>query len=116
MSPVIDLSIRQLRAYNAGDLAAFCACFHEQVRVLDEAGTLTCGGLAAFRQRYADLWASFTEVRAEVIARVSLGRTVVELENYQRRSTQSGQLESGQVLIRYTEQDGQFAIVQCFRP
>ena len=50
-SLVAELSDRQLAAYNAADLEAFCACYHQHVRVLDEDGNATCEGMDSFRAR-----------------------------------------------------------------
>ena len=107
-----ELSDRQLAAYNAADLEAFCACYHQHVRVLDEDGNATCEGMEAFRARYSALFGSCSEVRAAIRQRIALGRSVVELEVYQRRPHDSGLLEEGEVIVRYTERDGLIAIAQ----
>jgi len=107
-----ELSDRQLAAYNAADLEAFCACYHQHVRVLDEDGNATCEGMDSFRARYAALFGSCSEVRAAIRQRIALGRSVVELEVYQRRPHASGLLEEGEVIVRYTERDGLIAIAQ----
>lgn len=113
---VAELSDRQLAAYNAADLEAFCTCYHPQVRVLDEDGNATCEGIEAFRARYAALFGSCSELRAEIHQRIALGRSVVELEIYQRRPLASGLLEEGRVIVRYTERDGLIATAQFIRP
>lgn len=114
-SRVSELSDRQLAAYNVADLEAFCACYHPQVRVLDEDGNATCEGMEAFRARYAALFGSCSEVRAAIRQRIALGRSVVELEAYQRRPKASGLLEDGEVIVRYTERDGLIAIAQFIK-
>lgn len=113
---VAALANRQLSAYNAADLDAFCACFHPAVRVLDEHGAVTCEGLAAFRERYDSLFSSCGEIHATINQRITLGRTVVELECYQRRSNATGITEHGEVIGRYTERDGLIATAQFIKP
>ena len=110
-----ELSDRQLAAYNAADLEAFCACYHQHVRVLDEDGNVTCEGMEAFRVRYATFFGSCSEVRAAIRQRIALGRSVVELEVYQRRPHASDLLEEGEVIVRYTERDGLIAIAQFIK-
>ncbi|MBM4292144.1 MAG: hypothetical protein FJ138_12440, partial [Deltaproteobacteria bacterium] len=46
------LAAEQLRAYNAADLDAFCACYAPDVEVLDEGGARVLVGIGAFRERY----------------------------------------------------------------
>lgn len=113
---VVELSNRQLAAYNSADIDAFCACYHPEVVVMDADGSVTCRGLEAFRQRYQKLFADCQQVRAEIVARMTLGTTVVELEHYQRQLPGSDSLERGQVLVRYTERDGLIAQAQFIRP
>ncbi len=51
-SPVVQLAIDQLAAYNAADLDAFCRCYHPEVVALDAEGAVTIQGIEAFRERY----------------------------------------------------------------
>ena len=51
-STVEHLAQSQLLAYNQSDLDAFCACYHDQVRVRDQQGHCVAEGIDAFRQRY----------------------------------------------------------------
>ena len=53
---VLELSDAQLVAYNRQNIEAFCACFAEDVRVLDERGSETLSGMSAFRERYGALF------------------------------------------------------------
>ena len=43
---------RQVEAFNAHDLEAFCACYSEDVLVIDGDGNEMLRGMAAFRERY----------------------------------------------------------------
>ena len=115
-SEIHDLATRQLAAYNASDLEAFCECFHEQVTVQDETGAVTLQGKSAFRMRYAALFSAFREVRATVSARLSLGPHVVEHEAWSRMNPESSERESGLVIVRYTAAEGRIRWVQFLRP
>lgn len=80
MSEAEILAQRQLDAYNAHDLEAFAACYHEDVVVR----SLTTGeelfrGLHALRERYRAMFAEGT-VHAELVGRMACGRVVVDHE------------------------------------
>lgn len=114
-SPVAELAARQLEAYNRADLEAFCACYHEKVRVLDEHGEARTEGLQAFREGYGAMFAKFREIHAEVDERLVLGPHCVDLERWSRLDPESGVRSEGVVLVRYTERDGKLAIVEFLR-
>ena len=109
---VIELSRRQLDAYNRGDLDSFCACYHASIRVLEPDGTVRVDGMDAFRARYAKLFDDHDEVRATVSERMALGPHVVEREQWSRRARASGEVTAGEVLVRYTEGDGLIAVAE----
>ena len=109
---ILRLSREQLDAYNRADLDAFCACYHPEVAVLEEDGTVRSRGMEAFRERYAGLFGRFEAVRAEVTERLLLGRHVVERERWSRRDRQTGEVSAGEVIVRYTERDGRIAIAE----
>jgi hypothetical protein len=109
---VVELSRRQLDAYNRGDLEAFCACYHDAVRVLEPDGTVRLEGKASFRARYAALFRDYEDVRATVAERMALGDHVVEREPWSRRERLTGEVTSGEVLVRYTERDGTIALAE----
>ena len=113
---VVALARRQLEAYNAADLDAFCACYHPDVRVLEADGTVRTQGMDAFRARYAGLFADYRDVRAEVDARLTLGPHVVEHETWMRTHRGTGVRSSGEVLVRYTARDGTIALVAFLVP
>ena len=110
---VLQLSRAQLDAYNRADLEAFCACYHPAVRVIDFDGTVRSEGMEAFRTRYAGLFADYAEVHAAVDSRMLLGPHVVERERWSRRHRVTGEVTSGEVVVRYTERDGRIAVA-CF--
>jgi hypothetical protein len=81
---IASLSRRQLAAYNAQDIDAFCACFHRDVCVLDPEGNRTLQGHEAFRSRYLAMFTAHTDVFAEVTQRIVLGAHIVEFERWSR--------------------------------
>ncbi len=112
---VVALADAQLRAYNARDLDAFCACYAEDVVVLDADGQVTLRGMAAFRQRYQALFSGHAQVEAHILGRVTLSPHLVELERWHRRKTPDAPTETGLVLVRYTERQGRIAVVAFLR-
>lgn len=72
---------RQLDAYNARDLAAFTACYAEDVRVYrPPASEPVLGGRAALSAHYAASRFNRPALHAELLNRMVLGRTVVDHE------------------------------------
>ncbi|MCK6440642.1 MAG: nuclear transport factor 2 family protein [Planctomycetes bacterium] len=112
---VIQLSDEQLAAYNAADTGRFCACYHENVKVLDMEGNVTLSGIAAFRDRYGKLFTEWKDVRADIVGRLHLANHSVELEIWRRTNPQTGETLTGQIIVRYTEMDGKLAIVQFLK-
>ena len=113
---IVRLSRAQLEAYNRADLDAFCACYAEDVTVLEPDGNVRLRGMADFRERYAGLFRDFVGVEAHVDARLVLGPHVVEHERWSRTEAATGRTTSGEVLVRYTERDGRIAIAEFLAP
>lgn len=113
---IAELSRRQLAAYNAQDIDAFCACFHRDVCVLDAEGNRTLQGHEAFRSRYLAMFTAHTDVFAEVTQRIVLGAHVVEFERWSRVERATGIRHEGAVIVRYTERDGLIRWVEFLRP
>ena len=111
---VAELAARQLDAYNRADLDAFCDCYHQEVVVLDEEGTVTIRGIDSFRLRYADKFAA-GGFGATVSERIALGRHCVDLEHYWFFDA-SGARQEGSVLVRYTLADARIVRVQFLSP
>lgn len=109
------LAAAQLVAYNARDLDAFCACYADDVRVLDAEGACTLAGIAAFRERYGALFRDHPDLGASVDVRVVLEPHCVDRERWWRTDPATGAAMGGEVLVRYTARDGRIAVAQFFR-
>ena len=70
----------QLDAYNAHDLDAFCACFHEEITAeLLVSGETMISGMPAFRRFYAERFAN-PALKAVLKHRITLGAVVIDHE------------------------------------
>jgi len=110
MSVITDLADRQLAAYNAADLDAFCACYHPHVQMFD-GEELDCEGRDAFRARYADLFAA-GGFGATVPSRLDHGGHCVDEEHWWRVDSETGERRTGILLVRYREREGLIGVVQ----
>jgi hypothetical protein len=81
-----DAIERQLIAYNARDVDGFVACYAEDVVIEDAEGTVLMSGREAMRERYARAFASFPNVRAEIVSRIRIGSYVIDEERLIGRS------------------------------
>lgn len=109
------LAQRQLDAYNVADLDVFSACYADDVIVLDAEGAPTMSGRAELRERYAQLFARFRDVRADLIVRVTCGSHAIDHERWSRVDRETGEASAGEILARYTVRDGLIAVVQFWR-
>lgn len=74
------LANRQLVAYNARDLDAFCALFSDDVVVYDlPGGAITLEGMEAFRASYAGRFSS-PGLHCEILSRMDLGDFAIDRE------------------------------------
>ena len=69
---------RQVEAFNAHDLEAFCACYSDDVLVIDGDGDEMLRGMAAFRERYRQQFEG--DAAGEIGGRLSAGSWVVDHE------------------------------------
>jgi hypothetical protein len=76
----MDAVERQVAAYNAGDVDAFVACYAAEVVFEDADGGVQATGRDEMRERYAELFASSPNLRAEVPSRIRVGSYVVDEE------------------------------------
>ena len=81
---IADIAQRQLDAYNAQDLDAYCGYFTDDVVVADVGGEANLRGNAAYRERYAGAFAKFPNNRAELLNRIVLGNVVIDHERVDR--------------------------------
>jgi hypothetical protein len=79
-----DVAQAQLDAYNVQDLDAHCACFADDVAIHDLNGEANLNGIEAYRARYRDVFAQFPQNRAELVARIAIGNTVIDHERVSR--------------------------------
>ena len=81
-----DLVQRQLDAYNAHDLEAFVACFHDDVRLFRvpangaPPSAPATAGKDALRAFYAEHRFSIPALRAELLGRLAAGDKVIDHE------------------------------------
>lgn len=108
MSPVVQLAIDQLVAYNAWDLEGFAACYHPDVRVF-HGSELQFQGRDALREAYR---AKFEggDFGGLVPRRIERDGACIEEEHYW---TKSG--ARGCILVEYTEGDGCLRTVRFTR-
>jgi hypothetical protein len=92
----------QLDAYNAQELDAHCAHFCDDVKVADLNGAVNLEGIAAYRARYAKVFADFPQNKAELLARIAVGNVVIDHERVRRTPTS----EPFEVAAIYTIADG----------
>ena len=112
-SEIDALATRQLEAYNAFDLDAFCACYHADVVVFD-GDEVVIRGIDDFRTQYTGLFAT-RSYGASVDARIDLAGHIVEREAFWRVHPETGERTEGDVLVRYTAREGKIAVVQFLR-
>ncbi len=110
---IVELAERQLAAYNAADLEAFCACYHPEVRMFT-GEELELEGRAEFRERYAQMFAA-GGFGANVPRRLSHGPHCVDEELWWRIDPETEQRREGVLLVRYLERDGLIGTVQFLR-
>jgi uncharacterized protein (TIGR02246 family) len=109
MSPV-DVVQKQVEAYNAQDLDAFCACFSKDCVIADLNGVVTQEGAGQLRERYAALFSQYPENHAQIVSRTAVGDVVVDHELIQR----SPALRIEAIAI-YTVRDGLISRVDFVR-
>jgi hypothetical protein len=102
MTTPTDVAQAQLDAYNAQDLDAHCAQFSDDVKVAELHGAVTVDGIAAYRARYAKVFADFPENKAALVSRIAIGNVVIDHERVSRSSTS----EPFEVAAIYTIVDG----------
>ena len=97
-----DVAQAQLDAYNAQDLETHCAQFSDDVKVADLDRAVTLDGLAAYRSKYAKVFADFPENKATLLHRIVIGNVVIDHERVMRTPTS----DAFEVAAIYTIADG----------
>ena len=110
---ITELAERQLSAYNAADLDAFVACYHEEVRVLN-GESLSLDGIQQFRERYRPLFEGWS-FGAAVPKRMALGMHCFDYETWWRIDPENGERTEGEIIVRYELRDERIGTVQFFR-
>ena len=110
MSTIATLAARQLDAYNAADLDAFVACYHDEVVVMN-GDAVTVEGIADFRERYTDLFTRWT-FGANVPERIHHATHCMDLEDYWRIDPDTGERSGGRVLVHYELRDDRIGRVR----
>jgi uncharacterized protein (TIGR02246 family) len=105
-----DIVQRQLDAYNAQDLDAFCACFAADCVLAELNGAVTQLGAAAVRARYETLFSDFPENHAALVNRVVVGDVVIDHEDITR--SPSERINAAAI---YTVKDGLIARLDFVR-
>ncbi|PZO55503.1 MAG: NTF2 enzyme family protein [Alphaproteobacteria bacterium] len=103
----VDLVQRQLEAYNAQNLDAFCATYADDCVIADLNGAVSQSGKDAIRARYAKTFSDYPKNRAWSINRMALGDVVIDHEKGER----SPDGPFFEALVAYTVKDGLIARV-----
>jgi hypothetical protein len=98
---------RQLAAYNAQELASFCACFHDDVVVEDGYGNCLSQGMKPFRANYEALFARYPQNHARLVSRIRIGPWVIDEEEVTGRGG-----EAIRVVAQYRLHEGRIASVR----
>ena len=77
----VDIVQRQVDAYNARDLAAFVACYHDDVRVFrPPAAAPAIAGKSALTEFYRTQRFNLPALHAQIVNRIVLGHRVIDHE------------------------------------
>lgn len=76
-----ELAQRQLNAYNARDIEAFLACYHDSVEVYNFPNQLRYIGLEKMRQGYSSMFEQTPDLHCELVNRIVMGNTVIDQES-----------------------------------
>ena len=84
MATPTEIAQAQLDAYNTQALDAFCSYFADDIAVADLNGATSLTGIAAYRAKYAAVFAEFPENKVELLGRIVVGNTVIDHERVKR--------------------------------
>ncbi|WP_104401652.1 nuclear transport factor 2 family protein [Vibrio penaeicida] len=98
---------RQLDAYNARDIDAFAATYHEDVEIHSFSKGLQYTGRDTLIERYGKKFASLTYLNATSLKRIVHDRFLVDHELAESSSLASGEVETSlKVIAAYEVEDG----------
>jgi len=104
------LAQRQLDAYNARDLEAFCAPYSEDVQIVGLDGREQARGKEALKARYRDRFQKLTTLHCQLVKRMVVGNFVLDEESI----TGTGGDPMHAVAI-YEVKNGKIAVVRFIR-
>ena len=76
-----EVVIKQLAAYNKGDIETFVSCFREDIQTFTQHDNkLLLNGMAEFKERYQKMFEENPQLNAELLGRMVLGNFVIDHE------------------------------------
>ena len=106
------LAQRQLDAYNARDLEAFCAPYSEDVQIIGLDGKVHIHGKEAFKALYRDRFQKLTTLHCQLVKRMVVGNFVLDEEAVTGASTSSDPIHAVAI---YEVKNGKIAVVRFIR-
>jgi imidazolonepropionase-like amidohydrolase len=76
-----DLVQRQVNAYNARDIDAFLATYHEEIKLFKHPNELLHSGLGEIREVYTELFETSPNLHAQIRERIAVGNYVIDKEH-----------------------------------
>jgi hypothetical protein len=71
---------RQVEAYNAGDIDAFSATYHDEIEIFDYPDVLRSRGKDRLKATYGEMFRKYPDLRAEIENRIAMGNYVIDFE------------------------------------
>ncbi len=98
---------RQLEAYNARDIEAFAATYHNDIEIHSFSKGLVYKGKSTLVERYGKVFEKLAYLNARSLTRMVQGQTLVDHELAQSSSTSKDDIErSVKVIAAYQVEDG----------
>jgi len=115
-APNSNAITKQLEAYNAHDINAFCDCFTEDVHVLSDDGELMVRGIKDFKRTFENVFKKFPDSKAVITKRVVKGNVTAEIEMCTRKNG-GGEDTTINSLMVYTvdPESGKIKAIQAFK-
>ncbi len=98
---------KQLDAYNARDVEAFAATYHQDVEIHSFSKGLQYTGRDILQERYGNKFANLTYLKATSLKRIVHGRFLIDHELAESSTLPSGEVEKSiKVIAAYEVVDG----------